>query len=87
MVRIAIDPSTRDNGCLRGIPGSHRPGLCLPYLVEERQDLVLPARTDAAGFDASTAVDAELQPGQMPMHDGFMIHGARVNLKNAVSLS
>ena len=29
------------NGCLRVIPGSHRPGVCHPHLVEERQDLVL----------------------------------------------
>lgn len=78
-VWVAIDPSTRDNGCLRVIPGSHRPGLCHPHLVEERQDLVLQARTDAASFDESSAVDIELQPGQMSMHDVFMIHGARVN--------
>lgn len=78
-VWVAIDPSTRDNGCLRVIPGSHRPALCHPHLVEERTDLVLQARADAASFDEATAVDIELQSGQMSMHDVFMIHGARVN--------
>jgi len=30
-------------------------------------------------FDESLAVDVELQPGQMSMHDVFMIHGAKPN--------
>ena len=78
-VWVALDPSTRENGCLRVIPGSHQAGQCHPHLTEERQDLVLQARTDAASFDEASAVDIELQPGQMSMHDVYMIHGARVN--------
>ncbi len=30
-------------------------------------------------FDEATAVDVELQPGQMSMHDVYLIHGARPN--------
>ena len=78
-VWVAIDPSTRDNGCLRVIPGSHRSATCHPHLVEERQDLVLQARTDEASFDEASAVDIELQPGLMSLHDVIMVHGARVN--------
>jgi len=78
-VWVALDPSTRDNGCLRVIPGSHRSGQCHPHLHEDRQDLVLQQRADETTFDARQAVDLELQPGQMSMHDVYMIHGARVN--------
>ncbi len=31
-VWVALDPSTSDNGCLRVIPGSHRPRQCHPHL-------------------------------------------------------
>ncbi|HQX60825.1 MAG TPA: phytanoyl-CoA dioxygenase family protein [Burkholderiaceae bacterium] len=78
-VWVALDPSTRDNGCLRVIPGSHAARQCQPHLLEDRSDLVLNLRTDDTTFDVSTAVDLELQPGQMSMHDVYMIHGARVN--------
>ncbi len=30
-------------------------------------------------FDEATAVDLELQPGQMSLHDVYMIHGAAAN--------
>jgi ectoine hydroxylase-related dioxygenase (phytanoyl-CoA dioxygenase family) len=78
-VWVALDPSTRENGCLRVIPGSHRARLTHPHLVEDRSDLVLNLRTRAEVFDEDEAVDLELQPGQMSMHDVYMIHGAQVN--------
>jgi hypothetical protein len=57
-------------------------GVTHPHLVEDRQDLVLNLRTVEDVFDAHQAVDLELQPGQMSMHDVHMIHGARVNRSN-----
>jgi ectoine hydroxylase-related dioxygenase (phytanoyl-CoA dioxygenase family) len=76
---VALDASTRENGCLRVIPGSHRDRALLPHLKEERDDVVLNQRTEDSAFDASRAVDIELEPGQMSMHDVFMIHGAAAN--------
>src|SRR4029450_12093529 len=73
-VWVALEPSTVDNGCLRGIPRSHRGDV----LHEERTDLTLNQRL-AAGFDERDAVDVELQPGQMSLHDVYMIHGAKPN--------
>jgi ectoine hydroxylase-related dioxygenase (phytanoyl-CoA dioxygenase family) len=78
-VWVALDPSTVDNGCLRVIPKSHAARITHPHLHEDRQDLVLQQRTADDAFDERTAVDLELQPGQMSMHDIYMIHGARVN--------
>lgn len=78
-VWVALDPSTRENGCLRVIPGSHRDRALLPHLREEREDVVLNQRTEDSAFDAGTAVDIELEPGQMSMHDVYMIHGAAAN--------
>ena len=76
---IALDASTRENGCLRVIPGSHRDKKLYSHLREERDDVVLTQRIDDPAFDAAMAVDVELEPGEMSLHDVFMIHGAAVN--------
>lgn len=78
-VWVALDESTVENGCLRVIPQSHAAKFTHPHLLEDRSDLVLNLRTQDDAFDESNAVDLQLQPGQMSMHDVFMIHGAAVN--------
>ena len=74
-----LDPVARDTGCLRVIPGSHAAKITHPHLLEDRQNLVLQQRMADNTFDEAAAVDLQLQPGQMSMHDVYMIHGARVN--------
>jgi hypothetical protein len=76
---VALDESKVENGCLRVIPGSHRDRVLLPHLTEARTDLVLNQRTEDSAFDVTQAVDIELEPGQMSMHDVYMIHGAAAN--------
>ena len=76
---VALEPSTRANGCLRVIPGSHAGRLLHEHLHEDRQDLTLNQRLAAGSFDEAQAVDIELQPGQMSLHDVYMIHGAAAN--------
>ena len=78
-VWVALDESTTENGCLRVIPKSHAAKITHPHLHEDRQDLVLQQRTADDAFDAREAADLELQPGQMSMHDIYMIHGANAN--------
>ncbi len=76
---IALDPSTVENGCLRVIPGSHRGQVLHPHLMENRTDVVLTQRAADGTFDEKTAVDIELEPGQMSLHDVYMIHGSAPN--------
>jgi ectoine hydroxylase-related dioxygenase (phytanoyl-CoA dioxygenase family) len=76
---VALEPSTCENGCLRVIPGSHRPQVLHPHLHEDRTDLTLNQRMAEGTFDERQAVDLELEPGQMSMHDVYMIHGAKAN--------
>jgi hypothetical protein len=78
-VWVALEPSTRANGCLRVIPRSHVGQQLHPHLHEDRSDLTLNQRLADGTFDASLAVDLELQPGQMSLHDVHMIHGADAN--------
>ena len=76
---VALDASTRENGCLRVVPGSQRGKKLYAHLREDRSDLVLTQRISDPAFDEASAVDVELEPGQMSLHDIYMIHGANVN--------
>ena len=76
---VALEPSTRANGCLRVIPGSHRDRRLHEHLHEDRVDLTLQQRLADGAFDEADAVDIELEPGQMSLHDVYMIHGAAAN--------
>jgi ectoine hydroxylase-related dioxygenase (phytanoyl-CoA dioxygenase family) len=78
-VWVALEESVVENGCLRVIPQSHRPKQLYAHLHEDRSDLTLQQRMVAAAFDETTAVNIELQPGQMSLHDIYMIHGAAAN--------
>jgi ectoine hydroxylase-related dioxygenase (phytanoyl-CoA dioxygenase family) len=78
-VWVALEPSTRENGCLRVIPRSHQGQRLHPHLHEDRSDLTLNQRMANGTFDEAAAVDLELEPGQMSLHDVYMIHGAAAN--------
>ncbi len=78
-VWVALDRSDTTNGCLRVIPGSHSDKALHEHLHEDRTDVVLNQRMADGSFDESQAVDLVLEPGEMSMHDVFMIHGAAAN--------
>ena len=81
-VWVALEPSLVSNGCLRVIPGSHTDKVLHPHLHEDKVELVLNQAVDEDCFDPNEAVDLELQPGQMSLHDVYMIHGAKANTSN-----
>ena len=78
-VWVALEASTVENGCLRVIPRSHIGQRLHEHLHEDRADLTLNQRMAAGSFDESAAVDLELEPGQMSLHDVYMVHGAQAN--------
>jgi Phytanoyl-CoA dioxygenase (PhyH) len=78
-VWIAIDPVSTTNGCMRFIPGSHNRSELYRHHVTNRDNLVLNLELDQDQFDESTAVNVELKPGQMSLHDVRLIHGSLAN--------
>jgi ectoine hydroxylase-related dioxygenase (phytanoyl-CoA dioxygenase family) len=78
-VWVALEESVVENGCLRVIPRSHAGQVTHGHLREDREDLTLTMRTQEDRFDPADAVSLELQPGQMSMHDVYLIHGAEPN--------
>jgi len=78
-VWIAINPSTRANGYLRIIPGSHKAGRVLAYESEDRPEFILNQVVAARDMPAADPVDVILEPGMMSFHDVFTVHGAEPN--------
>ena len=77
---LAIDPATRENGCLRIIPGSHRLG----YLGLSDDGPLMKGVTEepvlrAAGLDPEAVVDIELEPGDLVMWSLLTVHGSAIN--------
>ena len=75
---IAIDPATRENGCLRIIPGSHRDGLA-PHVQDNRQNIALDQTVAPEHLDEARAIDLELEPGQLALFDVYLMHGSNAN--------
>jgi ectoine hydroxylase-related dioxygenase (phytanoyl-CoA dioxygenase family) len=78
-VWIAIDPVTTANGCMRFIPGSHLRKELYKHHPTDRDNLVLNLELDADQFNEEDAVNVELEPGQMSLHDVRLIHGSLAN--------
>jgi ectoine hydroxylase-related dioxygenase (phytanoyl-CoA dioxygenase family) len=78
-VWIAIDASMPENGCLRVIPGSHRPMKLAPHQQNDAEGLALNLELEKDQFDESEAVDIVLEPGQISLHDVYLYHGSEAN--------
>ncbi len=78
---IALTPSTSEGGCMRAIAGSHKLGQ-LPHVSRQTPGNMLDAfaglHVDLEVNEAE-AVDIELQPGQMSLHHGNVIHASNPN--------
>jgi phytanoyl-CoA dioxygenase PhyH len=75
-VWLAIDASTRENGCMRVIPGTHNNGFS-DYGDVDSSLNTFP--TEIKSVDEAKAVYFELQPGECSLHDSRIIHGAEAN--------
>lgn len=78
-VWIAIDDSKTANGCLRVMPGSHKPQALFEHHTDSRERLTLSQAVNEEHRQNYQAVDVELDAGQMSLHDVYLIHGSNVN--------
>ncbi len=78
-VWVALDPSTRANGCLRVIPGSHKAKVSHPHRAVQREGQAFEDSLEDSSFVAEDAVDLVLEPGQVSIHDAYLIHGSNPN--------
>jgi chlorinating enzyme len=76
---VALTHSVATNGGLRVIPGTHlQPAM--PHKETYAADNALSRGQDiVVSVDESRAVDLELQPGEMSLHDVWIVHGSKAN--------
>jgi non-heme Fe2+,alpha-ketoglutarate-dependent halogenase len=79
---IALSPSTRHNGCLLVVPGSHRRGL-LPHREGVSSTNILSRQQEVALDITDTEVRRlELSPGEFSLHHVNLVHGSGPNETN-----
>jgi len=75
---IGLDDSTRENGCVHYVPGSHRWPLLPRTSFANRMDVVLDSLTPAQQEEFKP-VAIELKAGECSFHHPLMVHGSYAN--------
>jgi ectoine hydroxylase-related dioxygenase (phytanoyl-CoA dioxygenase family) len=78
-VTVSLEPSTKENGCLSVIPGSHVNGYSDYVKVEHPDQQVFDSEIRPDQVDESKAVDVELAPNDASVHAARLIHGSAPN--------
>ncbi|MDR6882603.1 phytanoyl-CoA dioxygenase family protein [Bacillus sp. 3255] len=73
---LAIDPSTKENGCMQVLPGTHDNEFSEYEAVDGTKNLF---STQIKNLDKSGAVHFELARGECSLHDARIAHGADAN--------
>ena len=82
-VWIAVDASTRENGCLNVIAGSHLERRLRAHETNDSPDLTLNQELRPGEFDEDRAVAIELEAGMISLHDVYLAHGSEANISAA----
>ena len=79
-VRVAIEDSLPENGCMRYVPGSHKNRRLERHEMATAADVVL--KQQLGEVDESQAHDVVLRAGQISIHDVYLLHGSSENRSN-----
>lgn len=76
---IALSDSTVENGCMRGVPGSHRLPIQRHVDTHAEANLLSRGQEIQVDVDEADAVDIVLRAGEISLHDVKIIHGSNAN--------
>lgn len=76
---IALSPSTLESGCMRVLPGSHVGDLAPHIDTFAPNNMLSRGQELAVKVDETKAVNIELAPGEMSLHDVKIAHGSDPN--------
>jgi ectoine hydroxylase-related dioxygenase (phytanoyl-CoA dioxygenase family) len=76
---LALSDCGVKQGCLKGIPGSHKWGILKHSETDDPKSILARGQYITDPFDETTAVDFELQPGEMVMFDNSLVHSSAGN--------
>jgi non-haem Fe2+, alpha-ketoglutarate-dependent halogenase len=77
---LALSDCGAAQGCLRGVPGSHRWGILKHEESDDPRSILARGQFITDAFDESKAVDFALAPGEMAMFDNSLVHGSGTNV-------
>ncbi|XP_053734731.1 probable alpha-ketoglutarate-dependent hypophosphite dioxygenase [Synchiropus splendidus] len=80
-VWLALDDTTKENGALQVIPGSHKSGM-FPHHQALRHGNMLTVNQEIPSelLPSQQALLCPLSAGQMSVHDGFLVHASDPNM-------
>jgi ectoine hydroxylase-related dioxygenase (phytanoyl-CoA dioxygenase family) len=76
---IALEDARIANGCLRLIPGSHRPSVLWPMRRHESPELDRAEEIHGFPWPRDALVPVEVPAGSVVFFDGYLIHGSYPN--------
>ena len=76
---VALTPSTREMGCLRFLPGSHREGQVRHRDRDDETLMLSRGQTIQRDMDESGAVHVEFAPGEVSFHHTMTMHASGPN--------
>ena len=76
---LALSDCGVTQGCLRGVPGSHKWGILKHDEKDDPKSILAKGQFITDDFDESKAVDFPLEPGEMVMFDNSLVHGSGTN--------
>ena len=78
-VWVALTDTTRENGCMRMIPGSHHKGQVEHQDTQDANNILTRGQTINVRIDPEKAVSVQLEPGEASFHHVKMWHGSDAN--------
>ena len=83
-VWLAGTHSNKKNACMRVIPGTHKKRLLKPseMIKLDTRDYVLDLAIHPDDIDETSSIDIELSPGDISIHNPFIIHGSNANISS-----
>lgn len=83
-VTLPYQARTRENGCIRVVPGSHRNG---PLSVWRDGRYVFTCEHGMTARDFDAVEHVEMAPGDVLLHHGLMVHGSAPNPTDELIIS
>jgi len=77
---LALSACGSQQGCLRGIPGSHKWGHLTHEESDDPRSILARGQYITDPLDESKAVDFSLEPGEMVMFHNSLVHGSSINV-------
>ena len=83
-VWLAGTQSTKENACMKVIPGTQNKRLLKPseMIKLDTKEYVLDLAIHPDDIDEKSSLDIELAPGDVSIHNPFIIHGSNANISN-----